>query len=475
MNKKTIIMIVSLIIVSTYSQVSACTGFTASDENFVLVGSNEDWHDYNFNIRFFPAEDGKHGMMFFEIAVLQQDGTIGMGAFAGMSDQGCWYDSYATPYLLPVNSSDKPLFSNSDCYYKDNFPEYCLSMFSTIEEVRIEGLKYNAAPLAYQQFLVVDATGNSVIIEGDEWIFKEGNFQVVSNFYQSHPELGGLGNAFERYNIAVSMLEDMTDLSVEHFTNICNATHQEAYYPSVYSWICDLKNQIIYLYYFYDYENVVFIDLKEELKEGEHFYFVGSLFEPKDNNEPDKPESPFGYESGIIVKDYKFNCRKISDPDGDKVSYLFDWDDGTYSVWIPDHLSDELISSYHSWSEEGVYNVRVKARDIYGAESEWSDPIAISIAKNKPCMKQYFFNFLELHPNLFPILRQLLKPWSKNCVMEVDPGGNPELSGSPQGDGQGRSIQKTSDGIYIVSGYTDNFANFGDGVLFKIDSEGNIP
>jgi hypothetical protein len=65
--------------------------------------------------------------------------------------------------------------------------------------------------------------------------------------------------------------------------------------------------------------------------------------------------------------------------------------------------------------------------------------------------------------------------WSKICVMKIDSDGNPEWGGSPQGDGQGRSIQKTSDGGFVVSGYTDNFPNFGDGVLFKIDSEGNLP
>jgi hypothetical protein len=59
--------------------------------------------------------------------------------------------------------------------------------------------------------------------------------------------------------------------------------------------------------------------------------------------------------------------------------------------------------------------------------------------------------------------------------MKVDSNGNPEWGGSPQGDGQGRSIQKTSDGGYIVCGYTKNFPNFGDGVLFKVDSEGNLP
>ena len=59
--------------------------------------------------------------------------------------------------------------------------------------------------------------------------------------------------------------------------------------------------------------------------------------------------------------------------------------------------------------------------------------------------------------------------------MKVDAEGNPEWGGSPPGNGVGRCIQETSDGGYIIGGYTDNLPNYGDGVLFKIDSEGNFP
>jgi len=78
------------------------------------------------------------------------------------------------------------------------------------------------------------------------------------------------------------------------------------------------------------------------------------------------------------------------------------------------------------------------------------------------------FPFLNINLPWFPV-------WSKICVMKVDAEGNPEWGGSPQGNGQARCIQKASDGGYIVGGYTNNFPNFGDGVLFKIDSEGNFP
>jgi len=78
------------------------------------------------------------------------------------------------------------------------------------------------------------------------------------------------------------------------------------------------------------------------------------------------------------------------------------------------------------------------------------------------------FPFLNINLPWFPF-------WSKICVMKVDANGNPEWGGSPPGNGAGRCIQQTSDGGYIVGGYTANLPNYGDGVLFKIDSEGNFP
>jgi len=56
---------------------------------------------------------------------------------------------------------------------------------------------------------------------------------------QTHPEIGGY--PCWRYDTAVSMLENMTALSVDYFKDICNATHNDGYYPSVTSNIYDFK------------------------------------------------------------------------------------------------------------------------------------------------------------------------------------------------------------------------------------------
>jgi hypothetical protein len=339
-------------------------------------------------------------MMFFEIPFNDptQEGELTILPIAGMNDKGLWYDLYLTPILLPENSSNKPYFTNSDYYYADNLAEYLLSEFSTISEYHNALLNYNLEVFAICNAFIIEPSGMSVILEGDNWIYKDGDFQVVSNFIPTRPDLGALGNGFERYNIAVSMLENMTDFSVEYFTDICNATHQEGYHPTVYSWICDLQNKIVYLYHYYDYDNVVVIDLEEELAKGEHYYSVGSLFEPDDNQEPGKPETPTGNESGKPGEIISFKCKKTSDPDGNPISYKWDWGDGTYSFWTPSSALGAYISSEHNWTEEGTYEVRVKARDVYGREGEWSDPLSVTMPRSINIFDTWFLRFIQRCP-----------------------------------------------------------------------------
>ena len=405
------ILVMTLLIgtvVSVVNSVSACTGFTASEGENVLVGNNFDFHDFNMYMHFFPAEEEKFGRVIFDMWWPSDTDPDYILPKQGMNDQGLFYDLFLTPELLPVNSSDKPIFSSEDPdYYSSSYWAYCLAKCSTVSEVLEVFDQYNLELMSFFQCFFVDRNGDSVIIEGDDIILKEGNFQVVTNFIHSHPELGGLGGyPCWRYNTAVSMLENMTELSVDYFTSICNATHVDDH--SVFSNVWDLNQEKIWVHYFHNYDKVLEFDLNEELAKGESRIYLGSLFEPDNNQPPTKPDAPKGIESGIPGEDYKFSCRKTSDPDGDRASYLFNWGDGTDSGWLPIYYTAFSVNAYHNWTEQGNYEVRVKTKDIYGRESEWSDPLSVTMPKTRQYINMPFLNFLEQHPYLFPILRQLL-------------------------------------------------------------------
>ncbi len=68
--------------------------------------------------------------------------------------------------------------------------------------------------------------------------------------------------------------------------------------------------------------------------------------------------------------EYKFKSR---DPDGDDdLYYYIDWGDGSLEEWIGPYESGESVEIKHIWENKENYNIRVKARDIIGRESDWA-------------------------------------------------------------------------------------------------------
>jgi hypothetical protein len=129
-----------------------------------------------------------------------------------------------------------------------------------------------------------------------------------------------------------------------------------------------------------------------------------SILEP--NVPPEKPETPSGPSSGNTGTLYTYTSNAI-DPDNDEIYYLWDWNDGTDSGWLGPYNSGDSCEQEKSWASKGNYEIRIKAKDVYGLESVWSDPLPISMPKNK-AINTPFLRFLENHPRMFPLLRQIL-------------------------------------------------------------------
>jgi hypothetical protein len=94
------------------------------------------------------------------------------------------------------------------------------------------------------------------------------------------------------------------------------------------------------------------------------------------------------------------------------VYYKFSWGDETETDWI------ESPSTSHTWKKQGNYAIKTKALLVHESsdsdnqdskETEWSDPLIISLTKTRQStIYQFILNFFENHPNLFPVIRQLL-------------------------------------------------------------------
>jgi hypothetical protein len=85
-----------------------------------------------------------------------------------------------------------------------------------------------------------------------------------------------------------------------------------------------------------------------------------------------------------------------------------DWGDESFSDWLGPYNSGQIANVSHHWNNTGSFNVRVKAKDSDDDESNWSEPLVVTMPKNKLYINRPILNFLQQYPNLFPLLRQLL-------------------------------------------------------------------
>jgi hypothetical protein len=161
----------------------------------------------------------------------------------------------------------------------------------------------------------------------------------------------------------------------------------------------------------YDYLDTAEMDEMDYITV-EEFQAFGdpSLAIAEESIPPEKPENLDGPTSGKTNVEYNYTASTI-DPNEDKLYYLFYWGDGNFSEWIGPLNSGETVKSNHSWTNKGEYEIKVKAKDENGVQSNWSEPLIITIPRGKT----YNFNlnlfilFFERFPKFFPNLKNIFK------------------------------------------------------------------
>jgi hypothetical protein len=240
----------------------SCTIFYLKNDTIILAGNNEDWKDPNSKMWFYPAANDKHGWIKFGLGSGFPQG--------GMNDQGVFWDATSGPYLeMPYSEAYKEL-------YQGPLMKKIIEECASIEDATTVFSNYYCTDQYRAQYLVGDAKFNSIIVEGDSIISMQDGHLILTNFYHSHPQLGGY--PCWRYDIALDMITGSEDYTTYLVGSILSATHQEGKYPTQYSQIYDLINCRIYLFYYHNYEEFVLIDLQEELKKGYRSFDIPALF-----------------------------------------------------------------------------------------------------------------------------------------------------------------------------------------------------
>ena len=134
--------------------------------------------------------------------------------------------------------------------------------------------------------------------------------------------------------------------------------------------------------------------------------FNYQLYGPTIQNNPPGDPSIDGSTTKLKPNtEYDYTLNAI-DPETDDVSYFVDWGDGNNSGWTTYSGSGDDVILNHLWAESGTYIIKAKAKDIYLAESDWTE-LQITVPRTRS-INNLLQQFLWRFPNTFPILRKLL-------------------------------------------------------------------
>jgi len=156
--------------------------------------------------------------------------------------------------------------------------------------------------------------------------------------------------------------------------------------PYIYKW--DLDNDGYFddysgqsMYYSWDEDDTFVLSLKvidDDLRDDVDSTSV-TIF-PPDNQHPSSPSRPNGENDCLINEVYSYSTS-TSDPDNDLIRYGWDWNgDDIVDEWT-DFFDDSIVISIsHSWTIQGIYNIKVKAEDEHGEQSIFSSSLQIIVS-----------------------------------------------------------------------------------------------
>jgi hypothetical protein len=276
MKKRIFIICILLYNILFINRVYSCSIFYAAIGSTILAGNSEDWNDINSMIKFIPPQNGKYGRIVYGF----KDWGLDFCPWGGVNDQGLFYD------WADVGPRDPDFRAKGTIPYNgvlaDKMEEEC----ATVDEAIALFKKYSCPGFGGAHILIGDRFGNSVVIEESEnntltFIRKKNNYQVAENFLNSYLDDPKIYRWIQcpRYKYIDETLKDKDSITVGLFGDILqHVGSNRTLSPTVYSNIYDLNVGKVYIYNYYNFDEVLIVDVKKELEKGYQFYKLPELF-----------------------------------------------------------------------------------------------------------------------------------------------------------------------------------------------------
>lgn len=267
--QRKILFVLTVILCGWFSDLSACTIFSAKDKKgHVWAGNNEDMYfTFNTYLNIVSKTDSSYGYIYFSY---YSPSEYPQG---GVNEAGLFYDGNAlnpskTKYKGYNKKMDFPGGPTAIIHHIMRKCKTVQEVFSIVEKYRVQGLEG-------AQIHVADKYGNLGIIVADSmWITKSG-YQISTNYNLCHPDKDGV--KCWRFPIAERILKS-NEPCFDTFREICDSTSQKSIVSTIYSNIQDLNTGDIWFYYGMDYDNAYKTTISDLLKKGNTSILFRELF-----------------------------------------------------------------------------------------------------------------------------------------------------------------------------------------------------
>lgn len=241
-----------------------CTVFTIAKGGQVFFGGNDDYIDLDSYYWVDQGDSLQYGVIWIGTPDNVQQ---------GINEAGLAYDANGLPRYDVNPHMERIPVPGSYTTYPIRIMQECATVVDVVSWIKT----HQWHSFMHDQMQFADTTGDAVIISAGrdgEIVFTRKStgdgFLVSTNFNVANPK-NGYGYPCWRYETATEILNGLVDqedtLTLEQARDVLDAVHVE----SVNSWtkvsfLADLTNGKVYIYYFHQYDHPLILDVSEEIE-----------------------------------------------------------------------------------------------------------------------------------------------------------------------------------------------------------------
>jgi hypothetical protein len=243
---------------------SGCSVITISKGDSVFFGGNDDNNKADSYYWVEPGDSSKYGVIWIGATDNPQQ---------GVNVKGLAYDANSTP-RVDVNPHKERIPVKGEYYH--HYIMQIMHECSTVEEVIKWANLHQHLPYMHDQLHFADAKGDAVIIsagEDGEMVFTRkppGDGFLVSTNFNVANHSNNYGYPCWRYDKAEELMSTLIGtkypLTISDAAAILEAIHEEKGASwTIETMVADLVHGVVYIYYFFQYDRPVVLNVSHEL------------------------------------------------------------------------------------------------------------------------------------------------------------------------------------------------------------------